>query len=528
MTPPHSRAFWHCRQMRTILFALLPVVLLTLHPSAVSSQVQSVVPSPSFLADQPIVSLVPNSASTASFTFTYSYTSTLPLLLTNASSVALNVPAIFNSNSQAVQLPAVNEAGLRGYLFTSSSLTSTCARSDSTQSGRCTVNVTLAAAAQEPLVHYSLYMLNEVAYSTGYTDTIPFHTWKYYVRWIISTDLTVGFDLGSPNTNGQLTTAMYISAAQQLYSPGYPYISNGTATINTAIDQTCMLPPGEPDVPDWYIVGLYGFAATPTVSQLQLTPNVNSYYGTSGFGGYAILSLLSLVLAAGFIGLVLVRGCCMYRRWGSGLNRGSGSAGFVSSRSGPINMTDPAMFQTTAGQSGVLRTDRAAAVGATEAEIAALPTKVYVSTVDNDGEEEGDDPRCTICLDEYESNVSHITTLRCGHTFHGACVGAWLRQRRHCPLCLQLIDQAHDVKQRRNSIVPEVELVTIRPTVAVPPAQHTSELASRTRSEVDDETSVLGMQRVAMQRYSSAAQEEDVDMCAIEIATPQNSGRAAL
>ena len=123
-------------------------------------------------------------------------------------------------------------------------------------------------------------------------------------------------------------------------------------------------------------------------------------------------------------------------------------------------------------------------------------------------------------LDDFESDVSRITTLRCGHTFHSACVGAWLRQRRHCPLCLQLIDQAQDVKQRRNSM-PEVELVTVRPTVVVPSSPHASAVASRT--QLDDGGSV-----VAMGRYSSAAQEEDADMCAIEIATPHNIRRPSL
>ena len=506
----------HCRHVRSndsrLLFLLIATVLCILRPVAVLSQLVNVSPSPSYLSDQPLTALVPGDASSDnSFNFTFAYTSTIPLLLTNATGVSASVPIVGNSNSMPLQLPAVSTAGLRGFLFTS--LTSACKRADSAQQGQCTVTVTLSTAQQ--LVHYSLYTLHTVQYSTTYTDTIPFHTWKYYVRYIAAADLTVGFDLSSPS-EGELGTAMFISAAQQLFTPGYPYLTNGSVVINTAIDQTCLLPSTAPDVPDYYIVGLYGFAQTPVPSELQLVSDINYYNSTGGFNGYAILSLLSLILAAGFIGLVLMRGCCLYRRWGSSFNNGNSSITVDRTRS--VNTLDPAMFATTAGQSGVLRTDRAAQ-GATEAEIAALPSKLYVSSVDADGEE-CEDSRCTICLDEYEPNVSRITTLRCGHTFHCSCVGAWLRQRRHCPLCLQLIDQAQDVKQRRNSTVAEVELVDTRPTIVAIPSPR-SAVASRTL--VDDGHSVL-----RMERYSSAAQEEDADMCVVEIGTPHNIGRPPL
>jgi len=467
--------------------------------------------------DQPILALPLASANSsfANMTVTFAYTSTLLLLLTNASSVSVTVPSIFNSLQNPPQLPSVNSAGFRAYLL--SSFSNTCKVSDPLGNGQCTLDIILAPSAGQHAAYYSFYQLTMAQYSTPYTATVPQNTWKYYVRYVQAADLSVGFDLSSP-TNGQLTSAMYITAAQQLYTPGCPNLSNGssTITIQTGFDQTCVLSSAVPDIPDYYIVGLYGFSASPAASMLTLIPNVNADSGSSAFNGYAILSLLSLILAAGFIGVVLMRGCCMYRRFNGGF--GSGSAGFSVDRARPASMMDPAVFQTTAGQAGVLRTDRAPQ-GATDAEIAALPSKTYVSTIGVDGDE-CDDQRCTICLEEYVSNESRLTTLRCAHSFHTACAGAWLRQRRHCPLCLQQIDQAHDVKQRRNS-QPEVELADIRPSVAVPASPRGSELASRT--EVDEGTSAL-----AMARYSSAAQEEDADMCVVEIGTPRDIGRQPL
>jgi len=336
---------------------LLLTALFTLLPCAVLSQSVSLKPSPAYFADQPIVSLALDNASTANFTVTFAYPTTMLLLLTDSTSVMVSVPTIFNSNSMPLQSPAVNSAGLRGFLFTS--LTSTCKRADSTQSGQCTIAVALTSLSTQQHVRYSLYTLSILQYGTTYTDTIAQHSWKYYVRYIQSSDLTVGFDLSAAAANRPaLTTAMYISAVQSLYTPGCPYIVNGTASLYPSVDQTCLLSTSVLDVPDYYIVGLYGFASTPAASQLQLYSDISPYDSGSGFNGYAILSLT-----------------------------------IDSSRT--MHMMDPSLFQTTAGQAGVLRTDRAGMVGATEAEIAALPTKLYISSVDADGEE-GEDARCTI------------------------------------------------------------------------------------------------------------------------------------
>lgn len=38
--------------------------------------------------------------------------------------------------------------------------------------------------------------------------------------------------------------------------------------------------------------------------------------------------------------------------------------------------------------------------------------------------------RCAICL----HGGFQVRRLACGHAFHGACVVAWLRRGRHCPL----------------------------------------------------------------------------------------------
>ena len=523
------------------------LLFLTSCPASVLSQTWvHVQPSPTYFADQQIFSLLPpltsSGSPTATFPLTFNYSTALPLLLTNATGVTVTVPSAAGGDSQmaVMQLATINAAGFRAYVLTSSGLGDACRRVDTAQQGQCSAIITLTSPQWHQIVQLSIYTLNQFSYTNIYSDVIPPHTWKYYVRYVQSSDLPVSFALQSPSAAAQLTTLMYVSAAQQLFTPGCPlYVTNGSGSgsvsVNTAAGQGCILSSTTTDVPDYYIVGLYGFGSPPSTSLLQVTSAVTAADDGNNFSGYAILSLLSLVLATGFIGLVLVRGCCVYRRWNIG--RSGGSGGNVSYAVDPTRAVyDPAVFhfQTTAGQAGVLRTDRAGVVGATEAEIASLPVKVY----EHSGTDEGDDdhPRCTICLDEYEPGISRVTALGCCHEFHTACIGAWLRQRRHCPLCLQLIDQAQDVKQRRSSIVatplPEVELANIRPTISTIPAlrsasanHHSHELASRTvLDERDDGGSVIAH----MGRYSSAAEADDADMCVVEIGTPQHIGRPPL
>jgi len=77
--------------------------------------------------------------------------------------------------------------------------------------------------------------------------------------------------------------------------------------------------------------------------------------------------------------------------------------------------------------------------GATSAQIARL--KLYNFDPSLIPEE---DAKCAICLGDYEQG-DELRDLPCGHHFHRLCVDQWLRQKRHCPLCLQDIETAKDV-----------------------------------------------------------------------------------
>lgn len=49
-------------------------------------------------------------------------------------------------------------------------------------------------------------------------------------------------------------------------------------------------------------------------------------------------------------------------------------------------------------------------------------------------EEDSENARCTICLEDYKSKDS-VGKLKCGHDFHTDCIKKWLQVKNACPVC---------------------------------------------------------------------------------------------
>ena len=53
-------------------------------------------------------------------------------------------------------------------------------------------------------------------------------------------------------------------------------------------------------------------------------------------------------------------------------------------------------------------------------------------------------PTCAICLCEF-SEGDKLKVLRCGHSFHGACIDPWLiNEKALCPVCRRGIFEVED------------------------------------------------------------------------------------
>ena len=54
-------------------------------------------------------------------------------------------------------------------------------------------------------------------------------------------------------------------------------------------------------------------------------------------------------------------------------------------------------------------------------------------------------PSCTICLQDY-LRQDFLYQLKCGHSFHKACLDEWFETRRNCPLCRSDYNDLDEIK----------------------------------------------------------------------------------
>jgi hypothetical protein len=43
--------------------------------------------------------------------------------------------------------------------------------------------------------------------------------------------------------------------------------------------------------------------------------------------------------------------------------------------------------------------------------------------------------QCCICLEEMQVGGKNVKELVCSHSFHGTCLGKWLKTSSSCPMC---------------------------------------------------------------------------------------------
>ena len=69
--------------------------------------------------------------------------------------------------------------------------------------------------------------------------------------------------------------------------------------------------------------------------------------------------------------------------------------------------------------------------GLNQIEIDSLPIRQHICTDDNDSD-------CLICKDNVV-NLENIYSIPCGHVFHQPCLYDWLKIKKTCPMCRQLV-----------------------------------------------------------------------------------------
>jgi len=424
-----------------LLSCLATLLLLSCLSAPTSAQPISSIP---FLSDQPR-HFLPYSSANVQVPLTVRYLPDFTLVTSNATTLYAILTATPSIRYDVVTVSVRASDGARAVLLGqsyehTSDFHKQCANIDTAHTGLCNVTLVMAGVPGTPSpVWYSVYTTTILPYNSAYSNTAPSGSLTYYSHYIYGNDLNVQFDLGS-GSQLPLYTAILIATEYDPFTLVYPTAAANLSAISPYTDQTYLVTPTPTNnfSPGQYIVGLWCYNSSQPTSSLQLTPSYNPNTGSStddNSTGYAtVLSVMALILSCAIAAILLLRVCIVVRR----------------RRTQLVVMTraEAAMFAPVVIGQTVLPPAAPVSLGATDAELATLPEMVYVRSMPVEGDE-ADFPRCTICLEDYLPNVSYITTLRCGHTFHSTCVHAWLRQRRYCPLCLQIIDRAHDVKKDR-------------------------------------------------------------------------------
>lgn len=422
-----------------------------------------------FLSNQPAnYTTIPATSTSVSFSLLYSYTDTTLVVYTNATTLTATLSNGGNGGT-ITQLPVNQSDSFLPYSNTSvlvlpltlnpsaayQSFLSACRTADllnqTVPAGYCNITFTLHAEATTT-VAYSLYYIPQISLSTAYTSQLATDAWQYYSLWITYEQLNVLFTLSPSVVNVQGNTGspnvdLWLSAVSSSTSPLVPiFPTNSTGSYrytHTGGVEAVMLNSDGGFEDGLYIVGVHAPVSTNGVSgyTLLLQGGVSGYGSSSGGVEVSMFAI---------VGALVVLVLCLF------------SAAALIARRRRSYIRDLHLFDTPAAQLELmhriqiraLADGRVVAVGptadvyhgATDSQIGRLPTHVYV-----DGEMSAEDAKCTICLDEFIAGESTLKVLHCGHVYHEQCITTWLHTRKHCPLCLQNVDSAHDVAKHDDS-----------------------------------------------------------------------------
>ena len=314
------------------------------------------------------------------------------------------------------------------------------------------------------VIAYSIYYITNIQIGTTYKSALVTNTWNYYTTWIKQSDLDVLFILtptayiphagtpamGTPSTapNVDLWLAAVSSSTSPLV-PIFPTDANGVVTYQHTSGQEVVELDADGGFQDGlYIIGVYcpvgsGVGAgAGSVSAYSVMLQGDVYVGVTG--GVQV-SMFAIVAALVVLVLCLFSAAALIAR-----RRRSYIRDLLQYDSPAAQMELMHRIQMRALADGRAVTPAIVEAyhGATESQIGRLPSHVYV-----DGEMNAEDAKCTICLDDYVAKESTVKALHCGHCYHEECITKWLHTRKHCPLCLQTIDNAQDVARHDKPVV---------------------------------------------------------------------------
>ena len=491
-----------------------PFLLLLLSLLPLSALSNSIAP---FLADLTPVLLPATSSVNLSdsltlyshtFPIAFAYLNTSLLLYTNATSITATL-----STSTLQQLPSSASFTSYPLPYVPSTLllsftpdtpyTSSAALCASYLPSLCPLNVTLSASlpytSTPPSFLLSTYSLSYLPLGSSATAVTNAGRWRYYSTYITSDDLNVEYDLQMSTPDnlpraGIADVDFYLSSDSSPLLALFPDPNNPADYHPPGTEEAVLLTSGGSDgfTDGIYITGVY----SPPSSSFQ-TEYWLQVEGGFDRDGSALTASLYYIIAALAILVVCLCGsvCLVAQRRRSAIREFNQSMAAAAIAEDVEMMRRLQMMAAARGLTAAALTPiPAISQGATEEEIRGIPEWKWVrhtATPSAGGKradevDEDEDARCSVCLDEYEGGVSFVKKLNCGHIFHSQCINTWLQQKRHCPLCLQNVKDAHNVK-RVNAAAEGVE---VRPLIG---GAKVREGSISINVPVDDEPNVVSL-----------------------------------
>ena len=444
-----------------LLFLLLTLLFLSA-PSCILSATST-----QFLADlQPLFVTATGSVHNATSNLTtysvnvpltFSYLNSSLLVYSNATTVTATLTSSTTATFHQLPASASQTSNSLSYTPTILLLSFTSDTPNSRYAAMChsylpnPCPVTIALSTSIPPTSspptFSLFSYSLISLPIGHTasSTLTAGSWQYYSTYITASDLDVFYDLRMSSPTRSSTTAdvdFYLSSDVAPLLLLFPDPTNAADYHQPGSEEgVLLLSSGGSDgfTNGVYITGIFSppTSAAVTAFTLQIQGGVNidtgSQLGLSLF--YIIGALAVLVLClCGFVGVIARRRRSAIREFNESMAAAAIAEDVQTMRRLQERATARGLTASGLMQAPVFN-------GATEEEIRAIPEFKFKKRAGGDD----DDMRCSVCLDEYQDGVSVVKKLGCGHQFHSECIGTWLGQRRHCPLCLQNVRDAHNV-----------------------------------------------------------------------------------
>ena len=149
--------------------------------------------------------------------------------------------------------------------------------------------------------------------------------------------------------------------------------------------------------------------------------------------GYAWCQGCFLAHVARSVGGSHARGCFGRGGYG-GFGRGGFGVGFgrgggaLQPGAPPENASYEELMAWEAQRGGV-------GTGMSRRQLASLPERPFLGA--GCDALKGDEATCVVCMSEYEEGETLSVLPGCAHTFHSQCVGRWLQEKPHCPVCMR-------------------------------------------------------------------------------------------